>query len=127
MIKMKMKMMFANFFTAVRTDIMEQSGGKILTQTGLNVQFSYFISTIDLIDVISVNVQMEKQTGRGSAEGDQEKLQSCPFPWWLLLSAFLWLFVSPGLEEILSRKSLRTDNANDSSHVRYHMLMWRHA
>ena len=51
MIKMKMKMMFANFFTAVRTDIMEQSGGKILTQTGPKMQFSYLMSTIDVNDV----------------------------------------------------------------------------
>ena len=68
---------------------MEQSGAKNLTQTGPNMQFSYLISKIDFIDVNDANVQMEDQTGRGSAEGDQEKLQSCPFPWWLLLSLVL--------------------------------------
>ena len=78
-----------NFFITVRTDTMEQSGGKNLTQTGLNMQFLYLISKIDFIDVNDANVQMEKQTGRGSTEGDQEKLQSCPFPWWLFLSALV--------------------------------------
>ena len=54
MIKMKMmkyddsKNRIFNFFIAVRTDIMEQSGGKNLTQTGPNMQFSYSISTIDV-------------------------------------------------------------------------------
>ena len=51
MIKKKMKMMFANSFNAVRTDIMEQSGGKNLTQIGPNIQFSYLASTIDVNDV----------------------------------------------------------------------------
>ena len=57
MIKMKMmkyddsKNRIFIFFIAVRTDIMEQSGGKNLTQIGPNIQFSYLTSTIDVNDV----------------------------------------------------------------------------